>query len=111
FRPFLPKIVEYAHPNSTWEAHDIHAHSLPQPVIDSLTEAVLNQLEGHWRSNSYIAALCPFPHQRDRPGMHFSYHVESGWGHCFGKHGKISPGDLCQLLKVSIEDHSAVSVA
>jgi hypothetical protein len=81
-----------------------HHRALPAPALDALTWAVLHQLDGHWRSNGYIAACCPLPHEKDRPGMHFSYHAESGWGYCFGKHGKVPPETLCGLLGVAVPD-------
>ena len=102
FRPFLPKVLPNARRDSSWGNHENFEHGLPRFAIDALTDAVLHQLDGHWRSNGFIGAFCPFPHQRDRPGMHFSYHPESGWGHCFGKHGKISPAELCKVLGVSV---------
>lgn len=69
-------------------------------VRDAVTDAVFDLLDGRARGNGYIAALCPFPHQRDRPGMHFSYNAATGWGRCWGKHGSISPGQLCRALGV-----------
>lgn len=98
FRPFLPEALPSPPRHAVWEGYAGYS------VIDGLTEAVLRQLEGHWRGNGFIAACCPFPHLRDRPGMHFSYHAESGWGHCFGKHGKIPPMELCQQLGVFVHD-------
>jgi hypothetical protein len=80
---------------------------LPAPGLDILTEAVLRFLDGHVTTNGYIRARCPLPHERDRLGMHFSYHFESGWGHCFGKHSKISPAELGQLLGVGAISHRA----
>jgi hypothetical protein len=32
--------------------------------------------------------------------MHFSYHPETGVGYCFGKHGKLSLGEMCDLLGI-----------
>ncbi len=107
FKPFLPKVVPYTHRPAFWHALESDSHELPHEVTQALTEAVLHQLDGRWRSTGYIGALCPFPHQRDRPGMHFSYHPESGWGHCFGKHGKISPAELCKALGVTVHYHVA----
>ncbi len=69
-------------------------------ALQELTEAVLVQLEGRPRGNGFIAARCPLPHQVDRPGGHFSYDPHSGWGRCFGKHGRFSPSELCRLLGV-----------
>ena len=102
FKPFLPKVVPYTYRPASWHTQESDSQALPQEVIQTLTEAVLHQLDGRWRSNGYIGAFCPFPHQRDHPGMHFSYHPESGWGHCFGKHGKISPTELCKTLGVRV---------
>ena len=95
FAPFLPKVLP--HPHHHWD-HDEYGHDLPRSVLDALTDAVLHELAGHWSGNGYIRALCPFAHLKDRPGMHFSYHAESGWGHCFGKHGKVPPTRMCKVL-------------
>jgi hypothetical protein len=73
-----------------------------QAAIDAVTEAVIHQLDGHWKPNGFIAARCPYCHHRDRPGMHFSYHPASGWGYCFGKHGKISLTELRELLGLPV---------
>lgn len=100
----LPNILPGTYRRLAWQDYEDYGQGLPPSVIDALTQAVLNRLKGHWRAKAYIAALCPFPHQHDRPGMHFSYHASSGWGHCFGKHGKISPIVLCRLLGVLVHD-------
>ncbi len=104
FRPFmigplmrwLPSPVA---PRGRWSEH------IPAPdasALQALTEAVLIQLEGRPRGNGFIAARCPLPHQVDRPGGHFSYDPHSGWGRCFGKHGRFSPAELCRLLGVQM---------
>ncbi|MEP7287906.1 MAG: hypothetical protein ABI947_19315 [Chloroflexota bacterium] len=111
FKPFLPKVLSYTNRRHTWETQERNTAKLSPLALDTLTDAVLYQLEGRWRSNGFIGALCPLPHLRDRPGMHFSYHAETGWGHCFGKHGKISPMDLEELLGVSVQHHSSVGAA
>jgi hypothetical protein len=80
----------------TWEHDEAH-----QAAIDSVTEAVIHQLDGYWKPNGFIAARCPYCHGRDRPGMHFSYHPASGWGYCFGKHGKISLNELREMFGLS----------
>jgi hypothetical protein len=100
FRAYLPQINR----NFSWQSYEHEKYDLPRSLVDTLTLAVLHQLDGHWRSNGYIAACCPFPHVRDRPGMHFSYNAESGWGYCFGKHGKIAPVALCRCLGVLKHD-------
>jgi len=102
FKPFLPKAHSHHHRLSSWEAHEGTRHELPQPLLEAMTEAVLHQLDGRWRTNGYIAARCPFPHEKDAPGMHFSYNSQSGWGYCFGKHGKVSPTELCRLFGLAI---------
>jgi hypothetical protein len=76
--------------------------TLPRPVLAALTAAVLRDLEGFPVTSGYVRARCPFRHDQDRPGMHFSYNAESGWGHCFGKHGSISPVELCRHLGVRL---------
>jgi len=75
-----------------------------EPVIDAVTAAVLQILDGHPRQNGFIAARCPLPHHVDRPGMHFSYNSTSGVGFCFGKHGKLALQEMCELLGVSSVD-------
>jgi len=72
-------------------------------IIDAVTNAVIHQLDGHWKANGYIAARCPYCHKRDRPGMHFSYHPGTGWGYCFGKHGKVSLTEMGDLFGVSLD--------
>jgi hypothetical protein len=98
FRPYLavPAAPVHHYRNSDHEIDFGH----PDPDLHVLTDAVLRLLDGRVAGNGYIRARCPLPHDRDRPGMHFSYHPETGWGHCFGKHGKISPAELGQLLGV-----------
>ncbi len=73
-----------------------------QAAIDAVTDAVIRQLDGHVKHNGFIAARCPYCHNRDRPGMHFSYQPASGWAYCFGKHGKVSLTELCELFGVSL---------
>ncbi|HVO44592.1 MAG TPA: DNA-primase RepB domain-containing protein [Aggregatilineales bacterium] len=70
------------------------------PTIDAVTNAVIHELDGRPRHNGFIAARCPLPHHIDRPGMHFSYHPDSGVGFCFGKHGKLRLRDMCQIMGV-----------
>lgn len=108
FEPFMPSPRTRASRFGTSSVG--HARALSSPVLDALAGAVVRQLDGHWRSNDYIAARCPLPHEKDRPGMHFSYHAETGWGYCFGKHGKVPPETLCGLLGVAVPD-SATSAA
>ena len=110
FMPYLPKIIPYPH-DAISRKYRQYSHNLPQSTIDAVTEAVFQQLDGHWRSNGFIAACCPFAHQKDRPGMHFSYHPESGWGYCFGKHGKIPPSEMCKLLGVRMNGNPPGDVA
>jgi hypothetical protein len=98
FNPFTLNRNIAPHPPSYHPIYTTHRKSL----IDTLTAAVINQLDGYWRSNGYIAARCPLPHERDRAGMHFSYHAATGWGHCFGKHGVLSFDQLCRLLNVPL---------
>jgi transposase len=43
-----------------------------------LPDAVLRQLDGRWRTKGYIAAYCPYPHEKDHPEIHFSYNSASG---------------------------------
>ncbi len=100
FRSYLPKMNR----RLSWQGYERDEYDLPRSMIDRLTMAVLRQLDGHWRSSGYIAACCPFPHGRDRPGMHFSYNADSGWGYCFGKHGKVAPVALCRWLGVLKHD-------
>jgi hypothetical protein len=102
FEPFLPGTLQHTRPARMGEAHV--EHELPRSVLDELTAGVLHQLEGYWRSNGFIAARCPFSHEKDRPGMHFSYNAQSGWGYCFGKHGRIAPTELCRLFGITEPD-------
>ncbi len=74
-----------------------------QAAIDAVTDAVIQQLDGHLKPNGFIAARCPYCHHIDRPGMHFSYQPASGWGYCFGKHGKVSLTEMCELFGVSFQ--------
>ncbi|HVU10336.1 MAG TPA: hypothetical protein VHD90_03620 [Phototrophicaceae bacterium] len=111
FKPFLPKPHRrlsrlHARQSQAGDAREIAPSSL-----DALTAAVLQQLDGRWRSNGFIAARCPYPHEKDHPGMHFSYNAESGWGYCFGKHGKMPPATLAQLLGVAVERDSSAHIA
>jgi hypothetical protein len=87
------------------EIHHDNGHR--QHLIDAVTQAVINQLDGIPKPNGWIAARCPCPHCRDRPGMHFGYHPQTGIGFCFGKHGKLSLDEMCELL--GIHDLKAAS--
>jgi hypothetical protein len=104
FRQFIPI--------DTVDHHPLHGHALPTSIehqhqINDLTDAVIHMLDGRYRSNGFIAARCPLPHLRDRPGAHFSYSPDTGWGFCFGKHGKLSPNEMCNLLGVPVTtDHT-----
>ena len=74
----------------------------PDPAtLAALTAAVMAQLERRPRGGGFIGARCPLPHAIDRPGSHFSYDPASGWGRCFGRHGRFSPASLCDLLGVT----------
>ena len=88
----------YPHRETAFAEHD----AARQAMIDAVTEAVLHELDGHWKPNGFIAARCPYGHNHDRPGMHFSYHPASGWGYCFGKHGKVSLADLCDRFGMAL---------
>jgi hypothetical protein len=105
FNDFIPEFM--SHPRHDASPDDL-AGTVPHSVLDVLTAAVLQKLDGFPGGSGYIRACCPFHHERDRPGMHFSYNPESGWGHCFGKHGKIPPADLCRRL--GVQTHSADQV-
>jgi RepB DNA-primase from phage plasmid len=91
-RHYPPRNVEFS----------VHGEAC-QAAIDAVTKAVIHQLDGHWKPNGFIAARCPYCHNRDRPGMHFSYQPASGWGYCFGKHGKVSLAEMCELFGVSLD--------
>lgn len=104
FEPFVPKVQPHTRRFASWDTHAGHRPEVSSSSLDRLTAAVLDQLDGRWRANGFIAALCPFPHEKDNPGMHFSYNTRSGWGYCFGKHGKVPPTDLRRLLGVMIEN-------
>lgn len=102
FTPFLPRPVVVR--TGRWPGRDASPawadDAGRQAVIQAVTALVLRELDGHPKPNGWIAARCPCPHCRDRPGMHFSYHPERGIGYCFGKHGKLPLGVLCRLLGV-----------
>src|SRR5262249_55634808 len=89
FTPFLQKTRFHSRPLLDERRQDGTEHDLAPSELDGITAAVLQQLDGRWRSNGFIAACCPFPHEKDHPGMHFSYNPQTGWGYCFGKHGKV----------------------
>ncbi len=99
FAPFIAQPMRYRRQLSSSSSQWSDQPASPE-TIEAVTEAVLNLLEGHWRQNGFIAARCPLPHHRDKPGMHFSYQPETGWGYCFGKHGKIPLVEMCRLLGV-----------
>ena len=101
FSRYFPDESHYSPPRFRWYPRDFDDLEPPGPLIELVTNAVIHSLEGHPRSNGFIAARCPLPHQIDRPGMHFSYHVDSGVGFCFGKHGKIPLQEMCHLLGTS----------
>ncbi len=96
FRP--APVMHWYRPAST--RHDPVPEASRQALIDAVTDAVMHHLDGRPRHNGFIAARCPLPHVHDRPGMHFSYSLETGWGFCFGKHGKINLREMCALLGV-----------
>jgi hypothetical protein len=110
FTPFLPKAPRTLHFNSVNRPNG-DAHDLAPADVEAITAAVLRQLDGRWRSNGFIAARCPYPHEHDHPGMHFSYNSQSGWGLCFGKHGKIPPAEMAQLLGANWPQVSSVAAA
>ncbi|CAG0967081.1 hypothetical protein ANRL4_01019 [Anaerolineae bacterium] len=95
-------------PKSTFVRPRLHIGSKPdrQLWVETVTEAVMTQLEGRWKANGFIAARCPYCHLRDRVGMHFSYNPESGIGRCFGKHGLIGLYELAEILGVSAQIES-----
>ena len=111
FAPFMPKVLTYAPRQMLRQLHGDHRYAPSPLILDALTNAVMQQLEGHWRSNGFVGANCPFPHLKDHPGMHFSYNPASGWGYCFGKHGKISPTELCHQLGVTFESEMVTESA
>ena len=111
FAPFLPKIIPWTPNPKKNTVHQNTTPAWPSSFVEDITEAVLYQLDGHWRTDGYIAARCPLPHLKDRPGMHFSYHATSGWGHCFGKHGKLSPLEMDHLLGIASPIHHSTTAA
>jgi len=104
FEPFMPVVEHHEHHEPRSRHFEIPSENR-QRLIDDLTDAVLNALDGRWRSSGFIAARCPLSHCKDRPGMHFSYSPQSGWGFCFGKHGKIPPTELAQLLGIAVQQY------
>ena len=104
FQPLLARPVRPLPGHARWVDR---SPDRPHPLVEALTEAVLRPLDGYWRPNGFIGARCPLPHLRDRPGKHFSYNPQTGWGVCFGKHGKLSRDELCQLLGVTVYESVA----
>ncbi len=102
FRPFMLRPIMRWLPPLVSHGKRSEPVSVPNEALQALTEAVLIQLEGRPRGNGFIAARCPLAHQVDRPGGHFSYDPHSGWGHCFGKHGRFTPAELRRLLGVQM---------
>jgi hypothetical protein len=86
---------------------------IPRPLIYPYRRRInpIWTLDDHYRPNGFIAARCPLPHLKDRPGMHFSYRPDSGWGYCFGKHGKFSLTELGRLLGIPFEAHQGDEVS
>ncbi len=111
FKPFVPRPNRYFARLRVEKPYESGDHEAVPASLDLLTAAVLEKLDGRWRSNGFIAACCPYPHEKDHPGMHFSYNARSGWGYCFGKHGKISPSTLGHLLGVAVEHDSSAHIA
>ncbi len=109
FRAFLPESNAPIH--RPLYMHSMTLSTEQQDRIDDLTEAVICVLDGRYRSSGFIAARCPLPHLRDRPGAHFSYSADTGWGFCFGKHGKIPPSELCDLLGIGSRHFLAMGAA
>jgi RepB DNA-primase from phage plasmid len=107
---FARFVRENERKHSAYQRHDV-AHETEfraqsearRAVIDAVTDAVIQHLDGDRKPNGFIAARCPYCHNRDRPGMHFSYQPASGWGYCFGKHGKVSLAEMCDLFDVPVE--------
>ena len=73
-----------------------------RPTIERVTEHLLYAYDGYMKPNGWMAARCPLEHCRDRPGMHFNFHPEFGVGHCFGRHGSLSLGELCDVLGIRV---------
>ena len=110
FTPFLAKTQHRSVHSASWNIQN-NEHDLTASDYDTITVAVLHQLDGHWRSNDFVGAFCPYSHETDHPGMHFSFNPDTGWGHCFGKHGNIPPAEMAHLLGVTISGYSSTSAA
>jgi hypothetical protein len=70
-------------------------------LSEAVEDRLIAQYGGFTRKNGWLAALCPFSHEKDRPGMHFGFNPVHRCGYCFGRHGKISLVGMCQQLGIS----------
>jgi hypothetical protein len=93
-------------PNSTSIPRSPTRMNKYRAVRDAVTDFVLTALDGFYKSNGWIAARCPCTHHQDKPGKHFNYHAVSGVGYCFGKHGKLDFGEMCELAGLTAPLHT-----
>lgn len=70
-------------------------------LSEAVEDRLITQYGGFPRKNGWLAALCPFPHAHDKPGMHFGFSPNYQCGYCFGRHGKITLRELCNCLGVA----------
>jgi hypothetical protein len=107
--------------DQTGQTHQTdHFSSLKRPSYSKtrrelnprLIHAVCAILEAHyggfWRRSAWLAARCPYPHQHDTPGAHFSFNPRIGLGVCLGKHGRMLLKDLCAVLRVRSNDYGGM---
>jgi hypothetical protein len=73
-----------------------------QFLAKAVEEQLFTEYGGFIRKNGWLAALCPFPHTHDKPGMHFGFNPSFRCGYCFGRHGKIALDELCHQLGIAL---------
>jgi len=65
-----------------------------------ITDELMLNYDGRYKSNGWMAAICPCGHSHDKAGCHFNWHPEYGVGRCFGRHGKLLAKDLKAAMRL-----------
>jgi hypothetical protein len=79
-------------------------HDLREQAIRGISQRLIQDYGGVTKRDGWLGALCPFGHVCDRPGQHFGFHIASGGARCFGRHGAIGLGSLCEQLGIDLPE-------
>lgn len=110
FRQFIPSPKRLSAPHRAAEPLSTQSgRTLNPALIRVITDALYRDHDARERRGSaWIAARCPYGHERDSPGKHFFFNPDIGCGRCHGRHGTLRLTDLCSILGIDAATHGGV---